>query len=427
MSPIYDAIIIGGGQAGLAAGYHLQRTGLRFLILEAGDEPVGAWPHYYDSLSLNSAARYSSLPGLSFPGDPERYPARDEVAAYLRQYAAHFNLPVITGAPVGSVERAGRLFRVVTSTKGVYLARTVVAATGFFDRPHVPEMPGQAQYRGQVLHTADYHRPEPFRGQRVVIVGGANGAVHIGVELAQVARVTLTTRGSICYLPQRILGRDIHFWLGLSGLDRRQWLGKRSMLVYDDGACRAAIAAGQPDHRPLFKRFTEDGVIWSDGRHEKVDAVIFATGYRPHLPYLAGLNAFDEAGQVLHHEGISTTVPGLYYVGLFRQRSVASTTLRGVGLDAKVVIDRLQRYLETPLQPNARPSTGSLIWQAQVWSSRSSELVGLISLMALAFRQQSATEGISALPRLTGQALARSFTVGVGFLGIGNAATLYAS
>lgn len=424
MHTIYDTIIIGGGQAGLAAGYYLQKSGLRFLILEAGDEPVGSWPRYYDSLTLNSAARYSALPGLPFPGHPEGYPTRDEVVAYLRHYAANFKLPIITGAPVSSVERRGQCFRVLTPTKGCYLARTVVAATGFFGQPHLPELPGWSHYRGQVLHTADYRRPEPFRGQRVVIVGGANGAVHIGVELAQVARVTLATRQAIRYLPQRLLGRDIHFWLRLSGLDDRQWLGQRSMLVYDDGTARQAIAVGQPDHRPLFKSLTEEGVIWSDGCREKVDTVIFATGYRPHLPYLAGLGALDETGRVLHNQGRSTTVPGLYYVGLYRQRSVASTTLRGAGADARVVIDHLRRYLEGQRQPSAQPAAQGVLSQAQTWVFRSSELVSLLGLMQVAFKQQTTTE-TGPSPRLVGEAVRRSLIVGAGFLGIGQARALY--
>ena len=106
MNTIYDTIIIGGGQAGLATGYYLQQAGLRFLILEVEAEPIGSWPHYYDSLSLNSPARYSSLPGLPFPAAPRHYPARDEVIAYLRQYTTHFNLPIMTGTPVSSASRA---------------------------------------------------------------------------------------------------------------------------------------------------------------------------------------------------------------------------------------------------------------------------------------------------------------------------------
>jgi putative flavoprotein involved in K+ transport len=361
---IFDMIVIGAGQAGLAAGYYLQQAGLNFLILEASDEPVGSWPHYYDSLVLNSPAHYSALPGLPFPGEPDRYPARDEVVAYLRQYAAHFGLPIMLRTRVSSVERADTLFRVTTNGAGSYVARAVVAATGFFGRPYLPALPGQPHYRGRVLHVASYRGPEPFHGQRVVIVGGGNAAMQIGVELAAVAEVTLATRKPIRYLPQRLLGRDIHFWLQLTGLERTQWLQGQTTPVYATASIRAAITARRPQRKPLFRRFTEEGVVWSDGRQEAVDAVIFATGYRPNLSYLAGLGALDETGDVLQRQGLSTSVPGLGYVGLARQRNLASATLRGVGADAKVVVDQLRRYCRAQKRRSAaRP----VLWP---WRSR---------------------------------------------------------
>lgn len=415
MNTIYDVIVIGAGQAGLTAGYYLQQAGLRFLILEASDRLGGSWPCFYDSLLLNSPARYSSLPGLPFPGDPNRYPHRDEAVAYLRSYAAHFRLPVVTGVRVSNVERIGQIFHLTTS-RGDYQARTVVAATGFFGRPNLPHIPGQAEFRDQRLHSADYRHPEPFRGQRVVVVGGGNAAVQIGVELAEVARVTLASHHPIHYLPQQLLGQDIHFWLNLTGLDRTQWLGDKTAPVFDRGSYRATMSAGRPDWKPLFERFTATGVIWPDGRHEAVDAVIFATGYQPNLPYLAGLGALDNAGRVLHRKGVSTTVPGLYYVGLPRQRNVASATLRGVGADARVVIKHLRRYY----QKQKQPSTNNTARPAQRWIARSGEFVNLISLMTLAMKQQ----GVSS-PKLVGDALVHSAIVGAGFFGVGNGASLY--
>ncbi len=356
---IYDVIVIGAGQAGLAASYHLQQARLSFLILEASDEPAGSWPQYPDSLRLNSPARFSSLPGLPFPGHPDRYPSRDEVVEYLRRYAAHFMLPVVTRTRVSKVERTGPLYRVLTHGQGSYLAHSVVAATGFFGHPHVPDLPGQAQYQGQLLHVAKYRRPEDFRGQRIVIVGGGNAAVRIGVELAAVARVTLATRSPIRYLPQRLLGRDIHFWLRLSGLDRTQWMQDLSTPVYANETYRMAIAAGRPDRKPMFQGFTTDGVIWSDGSQEAIDTVMLATGYRPNLDYLAALGVLDDGGHVLQQQGLSTMLPGLGYVGLLRQRTSASTTLRGVGPDAKHVIDHLQHYCHVQKRTRGR-SCGTL-------------------------------------------------------------------
>ncbi len=145
---IYDALVIGSGQAGLAAAYYLQQAGLSFLVLEADDAPSGSWPQFYDSLTLNSPARYSALPGLPFPGPPDRYPVRDEVVAYLRTDAAYFHLPVRIATRVRRVERIAEQFRVLSGDNRCYLARAVIAATGLFGRPDRPNIVGQEQYHG---------------------------------------------------------------------------------------------------------------------------------------------------------------------------------------------------------------------------------------------------------------------------------------
>jgi putative flavoprotein involved in K+ transport len=132
MHPPVDTLVIGAGQAGLAAGYQLQRAGRSFTILDAGAQPGGSWPQYYGSLRLFSPARFSSLPGLRFPGDPERYPARDEVITYLRDYATHFQLPIVGGTRVARITREQELFAVQADTGQVFQARSLIAAPARF-------------------------------------------------------------------------------------------------------------------------------------------------------------------------------------------------------------------------------------------------------------------------------------------------------
>jgi putative flavoprotein involved in K+ transport len=339
-----DALVIGAGQAGLTAGYHLRRAGLSFAILEAADEPGGSWPGYYESLTLFSPSRYSSLPGMPFPGPPERYPTRDEVTAYLRRYAEAFGLPVSTGERVLRAERAGGGFRIITAGGGEHLARTLIAATGSFAKPHRPRFPGQEAFRGRILHVAEYRNAEPYRDKRVVVVGAGNSAVQIAFELAAVARTTLATRSPLRFEPQTILGRDVHFWLSVSGLDRlplgRLFDVSEPGAVVDDGTYAAAVRSGRPDRRSVFSRFTERGVVWDNGTEEPVDAVVLATGYRPNLEYLRPLGALSEDGRPDQRGGVSRVVSGLYFVGLPFQTSFASATLRGVGPDAAFVVAR---------------------------------------------------------------------------------------
>jgi putative flavoprotein involved in K+ transport len=359
MSHTFDTIVIGAGQAGLAAGYHLRRTGLDFVLLEGDTQPGGSWPHYYDSLKLFSPASRSSLPGMPFPGDRDHYPTRDEVTAYLRQYAGHFQLPIIAGARVVRVERETEGFRVITQQGVTYTGRSVIAATGAFHRPYTPQIPGQDSFQGQLLHSAAYRHPTPFQGQRVVVVGAGNSAIQIAVELAQVAHVTLATRQPIRFRPQRLLGRDIHHWARLLRLDRLPlgpWLAARmGQGVLDTGVYQTAVAVGRPHRCQIFVRFSPSGVVWADGVEEPIDAVIYATGYRPNLDFLTAPGALDADGQALHRHGVSTTVPWLAYVGLHNQWTYASATLRGVGPDAAYVVSAIRRQLHVPRLEVGRP------------------------------------------------------------------------
>ncbi|GLR13534.1 monooxygenase [Chitinimonas prasina] len=349
-----DVIIIGAGQAGLAAGYHLQRAGYRFLLLEAGTQASGAWRGYYDSLTLFSPARYSALPGLAFPAAPGHYPSRDEVAGYLEDYARHFDLPIRYGQRVSTVRREGGGFWLQTAEGKGYVARAVIAASGAFGTPFMPSIPGLADFGGRVLHSGSYRDPADFAGHRVVVVGGANSGVQIACELADTADVSLATRRPIRFFPQRVLGLDFHFWLAATGLERTRWLDDQSTPVLDDGRYRRAIKSGKPARRPMFREAVADEVVWADGKRERVDTLLFATGFRPHMPYLADLGVVTPEGLVRQHQGIALDVPGLYFVGLSRQRNFASATLRGVGPDAAWLMSHLAAHLQSTKLQSAR-------------------------------------------------------------------------
>lgn len=342
-------VIVGGGQSGLAAARAARDAGLRSLVLEAGDRPVGSWPRYYDSLTLFSPAEYSAMPGLPFAGEADRYPSRDEVVTYLARLAAGLDVEIHTRTAVAAVESAGAGFVVYTADGHAIDAAAVVAASGSFSNPHRPVLLGQEGFSGQLLHVADYRNPEPYAGKRVVIVGGGNSAVQVGYELADIATVTLATRTPLRFLPQRQRGHDLHYWLKTLGFDDLPpaWLAQivGGRLVLDTGSYRKAFEAGRFDRREMLTGLDNDQVVWADGEREHVDVVLFATGYRPNLRYLTDLGALDADGLPLHAGGVSLTHAGLAYVGLDLQRSFASNTLRGVSRDAEYVMAPLAAHV----------------------------------------------------------------------------------
>lgn len=346
MNHVLDVLVIGGGQSGLASGYHLKQRGLSFLILEASGEAAGSWPNYYDSLKLFSPAKYSSLPGLSIPSPGDRYPNRDEVVQYLKNYASHFQLPIAFYQRVEQVSKEVGVFQVRTTTGEIYTAHNVICATGSFNKPYIPSIPSQKDFNGTIIHSALYKTPDPFRNQSVIVVGRGNSAVQIAMELADKANTTLAVREPVSLVPQRFLGKDIHFWFIITGVDSHWRIGRslaNASSVMDLDGYKQRLKNGNPKQKIMFTSFYEDGVIWPDGSKEKVDSVIFATGFRSNLSFIKDLGGLDAKGDPLQDRGVSTVVPGLYYVGLSGQRTFASATLRGVGPDAKYVVKHIQK------------------------------------------------------------------------------------
>jgi putative flavoprotein involved in K+ transport len=344
-----SVVIVGAGQSGLAAAHAALEHGLRPVVLEASGRAAGSWPRYYDSLALFSPARYSSLPGAPFGGDPERYPRRDEVVAYLERYAAALagrGAELRTGARVDAVETGADGFTVSLDGGEELAGPALIAASGSFGRPHRPALPGLNAFTGQVLHVAGYRSPASLPGEHVIVVGAGNSAVQVACELAADRRVTLASRTPIRFVEQRPLGRDLHFWFRVTGFDRLPLARAEApptSPVLDDGRYRRALREGRFQRREMFTRLDGDQAEWRDGRRERVDAVLLATGYQPDLPYLAGLGALTADGRPRQRHGLSLTHGGLGFLGLEWQRTPSSNTLRGVGADARRIVAALAR------------------------------------------------------------------------------------
>ncbi len=308
------------------------------------------------------------MPGMPFPGDPDRYPARDEVADYLESYAAALSVEIHTGTRVATVGKEDRDFVVVTADGRRLRAAGIVAASGSFSGPYRPTFPGQESFTAEFLHVAKYRNPSPYAGKRVIVVGAGDSAAQVANELAPLAKVTLAARHPLRFIPQRIGRKDVHYWLRETGFDSlpAEWLTRITggSVITDSVGFQQTLADGLLDVRPMFAGLDGDHVVWNQDERERVDAIILATGYRPSLGYLRELGALDPGGAPLHAGGISTTHLGLVYLGLEFQRSFASNTLRGVSGDASAVIAPLVAWIR-----DARRTIGLTTPQIHAWTS----------------------------------------------------------
>ena len=338
-----DVVVVGGGQAGLAIGYFLAKQGRDFTILEAAGEPAASWRERWDSLKLFTPARYDGLPGLAFPGDPDRYPSRDEVAEYLADYATRFDLPVELGSRVRRIRKTGETY-VVELDGRTYEAEQVVVATGPFQVPFIPAIADDLDEGVVQLHSAAYRSPESIPDGRVLVVGGGNTGFQIADELAASHDVHLSIGSRQTPLPQRILGRDLFRYLDAMGLIRkttasrigRRMQGRDTLIgstprgLRRRGAQihgRAVAASGQT-------------VSFSDDTTLHVQGVVWATGFRVDHSWL-DVPVFDEGGRVEHRRGV-TESPGLYFLGLSWQHTRGSALLGWVKDDAQYLAQKIE-------------------------------------------------------------------------------------
>ncbi|WP_199548200.1 ArsO family NAD(P)H-dependent flavin-containing monooxygenase [Streptomyces sp. N35] len=335
-----EGVVTGGGQAGLAAGYHLRRLGLDFVILDARAAAGGAWQHTWDSLHLFSPAAYSSLPGRPMPGQPgEVYPDAAHVVRYLSDYERRYELPVLRPVHVRGVHRDGE-FLGVESDSGTWRARAVISATGTWWRPFIPAVPGRAEFGGTQLHTVEYRSPADFAGRRVVVVGGGNSGAQIAADLAYGSELTWVTQRPPRFLADDIDGRALFD----AATARRRALenGQRDTAgvaslgdIVAVPPVREARDAGLLKASPMVVRLTRDGVEWADGTRAAADAVIWCTGFRPALSHLTPLGLRGARGRIRTIGTRAADEPRLHLLGYGDWTGPATATLIGVGRPAR--------------------------------------------------------------------------------------------
>ncbi|GAA1931334.1 flavin-containing monooxygenase [Nocardioides marmoribigeumensis] len=353
----FDVLVIGAGQAGLAVGYHLQRAGLRFLIVDAAAELGATWRNRWDSLRLFTPAQYDGLPGMAFPARANTYPTRLEVADYLKTYAARFDLPVLLSTAVTRLERdpGGDGGFVAHTSQGRLHARQVVVATGPFQTPVIPVVGGDIGPGVRQLHSADYRNPSQIRPGRVVVVGGGNSGRQIALELASSRvgdhGVTLAVGTEEPELPQRILGRDLFWWLTKTRLlakpaDSRLARRMRARGDLVIGSPMQQLRAAGVDVRPRLLAAAGDTVTFADRTETRPTTVIWATGFRSDYSWI-DIDGVVTDGGVRHERGISP-VPGLSFIGLPWQHTRGSALLGFVKDDAVWLADRITARADSP-------------------------------------------------------------------------------
>nr|WKN38661.1 ArsO family NAD(P)H-dependent flavin-containing monooxygenase [Tunicatimonas sp. TK19036] len=345
-----DIIVIGGGQSALAVGYYLRKTALDYRILDQQPQPGGSWPNYWQSLRLFSPAQYSSLPGVLMPGGADYYPSRDDTIRYLQNYEKRYQLPIERPVTIKQVRKEGETF-ILSTSQGDYRSRAVISATGSFQHPYVPSIPGQENFQGTMIHSAQYHSSEPFQKQKVLIVGEGNSGAQILAEVSQVAQTLWTTLKEPQFLPEEVTGRTLFDYASAAYEARKK--GKSYMppslgnIVMVPSVKEARKRGVYQATRP-FERFTKTGVRWPDGREESLDAVIFCTGFRPGLDHLAPLGVIEPDGKVATQGTKAQKVEGLWLVGYGSWTGFASATLIGVGRSAKMTVEQVNAFLPQP-------------------------------------------------------------------------------
>jgi putative flavoprotein involved in K+ transport len=356
--------VIGGGQAGLAIGYFLRQQGYRFVILERASELAPAWRERWDSLTLFTPRRYSALPGLPFPGDPDGYPTRDEVIGYLERYAETFELPVELNSEVTRLDRGddGR-FRLAVGERTI-ISDQVVVATGPFQTPYVPKFAQMLTGDLFQTHAVGYRQPGDVSKGTVLVVGGGNTGFQIAKELSATHKVALSIGSQQKPLPQRVLGRDLFWWLTKTRLLNQTVESRLGRKL----STRDTLIGSSP--REMTKRYgveLKPRLVDAEGRRLRfeggseleVDAVIWATGYRPDYSWIK-LPIFNEDGRLRHRRGV-TEVPGLYLLGLTWQHTRGSGLIGFIKDDAEFIAEKIAEYQQSkrPAQAGAPVEAGA--------------------------------------------------------------------
>lgn len=342
-----DVLVVGAGQAGLAMGYHLRKTPLRFLIVDGASRVGDSWRHRYDSLTLFTPRSISALPGLTLKGDPQGYASRDEFAEYLETYARHFDFPIETNAGIQSLQRVNGHFLATRFNGQQIEAQIVVLANGGFQKPIVPSISKNLSDAVKQFSAESYRNPSQIPAGTVAVIGDGTTGRDIAVELSATHMVMLATGKPRRLMPERILGISMWWWLeklGFLTAPTDSFIG-RKMRAMDAFPNRErdspALERRGIKIMPKVVQAQGDTVTFANGASVSVNSVVWAMGYRDDSDWVAIPEVKDAQGNFIHQRGISP-LKNLYFIGRPWQTSRASAIIHGVGRDAERIVGAIQ-------------------------------------------------------------------------------------
>lgn len=344
--PDYDTIIIGGGQAGLSAGYFLKKLGQKFIILTKNQKIGDNWRRRWDSLRLFTPVYYNKLPGMEFPSNnPDYLPDKNETGDFLETYAQKFELPVHLDTEVLKIEGNAHSFVINTRTNS-YTSKNVIVATGAFHNPHVPNFSKDFSKNIFQIHSSDYSNPSQLKEGDVLVVGAGSSGLQIATEIKELnhQRKVWLSGPNTGTFPRQILGIDIYHFFAptVFRIPTKSMPGKIVKAV--------SYRHGDLVLRPTYKKMIKAGVkrvgrtvgvknnlpLLDNGNTLDVSNIVWCTGFRHNFKWIK-LDIFDDVGYPLHNRGIIEKFPGIYFLGLHFQYSISSSLLGGVGKDAEFI------------------------------------------------------------------------------------------
>lgn len=342
-----DVLVIGAGQAGLAMGYHLKKTSLRFQLVDGASRVGDSWRKRYDSLQLFTPRSLSALPGLKLTGDPQGYAGRDEFADYLETYARQFDIPIEMKTGIQRLERRNGHFSATSFNGREFEAKVVVLASGGFQKPVIPAMSKNLSGDVRQFSAESYKNPSQIPAGTVVVVGDGATGRDIASELAAWQTVYLATGKPRRLMPERILGISMWWWLNAFGFltaPTDSFIG-RKMRAMDSFPNRErdfnALQHKGIKIMPKVTRAQGSMVTFENGACVSVNSVVWAAGYRDDSDWVAIPEIKDARGNFVQERGISP-VKNLYFIGRPWQTSRASAIIAGAGRDAQMIANHIQ-------------------------------------------------------------------------------------